>query len=153
MYLGNEDDTREITAFIKKNDGMSFLTKLYEERVAPLSKPTICPCCKKSAGRETECWMLTDAAGKPVFRDLYDSQACAVHAIARLKQFYESFLNYLGVRTSGDNLSEDELRDPLTQRDDESKKKFRNRKDAHLERLEEITPQINLELDRLEDHL
>lgn len=54
---------------------------------------------------------------------------------------------------SNEDFSEDKLRDPVSQADDESDKELEARKRKHLEELNEITPIINLENDRIEDHL
>jgi hypothetical protein len=97
--------------------------------------------------------MLTDAACKPAFEDVFDSHVCAVRGIEWLKLVYQAYDNYLKPAGKGEDLTEDELRDPILQDDDETDKEFEIRKKQHLEELDEITPEINPEEDRIEDHL
>lgn len=149
MFLKDQQDPRKIIAMIIEGGKEKFLETLCIGRVSHSNDSVRCPICQKSLRKKA--WMLTDAKGVPVVNDRFDTDDCADKAIQWLRSIFEEYKGYLGSR-GGTELTEDDLRDPLFLKDEESLKKFRRRCQKHVEHLEELTPEINYEVDYIEDH-
>lgn len=151
MFLGSKDNNAIIRE-VKQQGGKKFLNAIYVEKI-PHSKenPQECPVCHLQFSGKAS-WALTDAACAPVFEDRFDSEKCADRAVNWLGTVYRIFLeDYLGSKPTQDDLSEDELRDPVLIGDDETDKQFNARFGKHLDHLAELTPTIALDEERIED--
>lgn len=150
MYL-RDQNKNQIAAKIIAEGEEKFLDALCIGRVKHKGAATKCPVCQKQVGLKGRAWMLTDTIGVPMFDDRFDTDTCANLAIKWMRGLLAAFKRYVGSENEEPELTEDDLRDPIAPKDNESLKDYFRRYGAHMEHLKEVTPEIS-EGDRLEDH-
>jgi hypothetical protein len=105
-----------------------------------------CRICKDDLPKKH--FTITEVDGKQVFEERFCSQECAqlaLNSIATLLDEYDQYLKDSTAKLKTSPLSEDDERDPLLIRDGETMKEFLQRKQEHLDHLDEICPEIDLE--------
>ena len=151
MFLGHQNRKEIITRIIRKGGGKFLKAISSEEVVHNNTDPCECPVCHKPSGLKGTSWAITNNASRPVFEDRFDTERCADHAIGWIGILLEAFRNYLGPKDEATELTEDELRDPITPEEEETDTEFNERFMGHVQRLEEMLPRFAHGEDRIED--
>lgn len=150
MFL-RDQNFKEIIGLIVAEGKEKFLDSLCASNVSRGKNLAPCPVCHKIKKGKGNVWMITQNKNMPITKDTFDSEDCAERAILWLRHIYMAYKNYLGIERSA-RLTEDDLRDPLLPKDNESPKKFKQRCIAHIELLAEFVPETNPDTERIEDH-